>query len=252
MGASGGDGIPEADFSYMNIADSFDPNDKQVEPKGQTASGFLPGRSTLQYTIRFQNTGNDTTFVVNVVDSLTKNLDISTFKTIGSSHPFSFIASGTVNSPVLHWTFTNINLLPKSVSELKSQGFVTFSARMRTDLSQGARIENKARIFFDFNDPIITNKTLNVVKDDGIPFTSVKETILTPELRLYPNPAQNRLHLAAPNLNGQSWKMMDLTGRVVMQGTCSGSDVELDLSTLRKGLYFLRVGTYPVKRLVRE
>jgi len=252
MGASGGDGIPHADYSYMNIADSFDPNDKQVEPKGQTASGFLPARSTLQYTIRFQNTGNDTAFVVNVVDSLTKNLDITTFKIIGSSHPFSFLASGTVDSPVLHWTFSNINLLPKSVSELKSQGFVTFSARMRTDLAQGARIENKARIFFDFNDPIITNKTLNVVKDDGIPFTSVKETILTPELRLYPNPAQSRLHLSAPNLIGQSWKMMDLTGRVVLEGTCRGSDAEVDLSTLRKGLYFIRFGTYPVKRLVRE
>jgi hypothetical protein len=123
---------------------------------------------------------------------------------------------------------------------------------MKTDLGQGARIENKARIFFDFNDPIITNKTLNVVKDDGLPLTSVKEIIATPDLRLYPNPAQSRLHLSAPNLNGQSWKMMDLTGRIVMEGTCRGSDVELDLSTLRKGLYFIRVGAYPVKRMIRE
>ena len=57
-----GSGYDFVDTDCSEITGAFDPNDKQVYPKGYGTSAYIRRDQELDYTIRFQNTGNDTAF----------------------------------------------------------------------------------------------------------------------------------------------------------------------------------------------
>ena len=155
---------PEVSIQCLPIRDSYDPNDKQVLPSGNTVQHFIPTDAELQYQIRFQNTGTDTAYTVTVIDTLSDNLDIATLQVGAASHKYQFNVSGK-GKPVLTWTFNNINLPDSTKGKLKSNGFASFSIKAKTGLPAQTKIENYADIIFDFNDPVRTNTTFNVMYD---------------------------------------------------------------------------------------
>ena len=66
---------------------AYDPNDKIVSPQGiGDFGGILQDTPELEYTIRFQNTGNDTAFNVVIKDPLSPYLDWSSLEILGASH----------------------------------------------------------------------------------------------------------------------------------------------------------------------
>jgi hypothetical protein len=68
-------------------------------------------------------------------------------------------------------------------------------------------------------------------------------TDINPEslgLRLYPNPAKDRVTLESHSLTTGRYSIYDLIGKVVMQGNTSGSRTEISVSHLPKGLYLVR------------
>lgn len=142
------------DWETQIVRGSFDPNDKAVTP-----SGTIQRTDTLQYTIRFQNTGTDTAFNIRVVDSLNANLDIATFIPAGASHPYTYnLGQGTVE-----FAFNNILLPDSNVNEPGSHGFVKFKIRPLSTAGGGTAITNRAGIYFDFNAPVITNTVTNTI-----------------------------------------------------------------------------------------
>ncbi len=151
------------------IVDSYDPNDKTVMP----GEGFIEANKDIYYTIRFQNTGTASAIHVVVDDTLSANLDVTSFQIVSSSHPqimanYLFQSGGKTFAK---FTFYNINLAKKSTSELLSQGYVTFKISQKSDLTIGQQIRNKAYIYFDYNSAIITNETLHEIGapvSDGI------------------------------------------------------------------------------------
>jgi hypothetical protein len=71
-------GMPPHGFNFKDIHCSaiimaIDPNDKIATPAG--AGHDIPKDTTLDYMIRFQNTGNDTAFHVIIRDTLSSLLD---------------------------------------------------------------------------------------------------------------------------------------------------------------------------------
>jgi hypothetical protein len=155
---------PEVDEECLPIVDSFDPNDKLSFPVGTTAEKYTPTKAELDYSIRFQNTGTDVAYKVVVVDTLSEHLDITTLQIRGASHKYRFSVSGK-GQPVLTWAFDNIMLPDSTTNRLGSNGFVHFSIKPKKDLSAKTRIENFADIFFDYNEPVRTNTTLNTIYD---------------------------------------------------------------------------------------
>ncbi|WP_338814145.1 BspA family leucine-rich repeat surface protein [Bernardetia sp. Wsw4-3y2] len=146
------------------IVNSYDPNDKQVYPQG-ICDNKLTKRSDLPltYTIRFQNTGNAPALKVNIVDSLSNLLDRSSLKIVESSH--TMVVDTVANSNVITFRFDDINL-PDSTSNLEgSQGYVIFELDEIAAHSDTSRIENKSYIYFDTNEPIITNTVKNTIVD---------------------------------------------------------------------------------------
>ena len=196
---------PEVSIQCLPIRDSYDPNDKQVLPTGTTIQHFTPTDAELQYQIRFQNTGTDTAYTVTVIDTLSDNLDIATLQIGAASHKYQFNVSGK-GKPVLTWTFNNINLPDSTKDKLKSNGFISFSIKAKTGLVAQTKIENYADIIFDFNDPVRTNTTFNVMYD--VPPVVQAAVKLDEKTVFYPKPVIAGFSPAG-NFNGQQ---VTLTG----------------------------------------
>ncbi len=154
---------PSVDIDCQTIIGSFDPNDIQVFPKGISEQHYIEENTKLTYKIRFQNTGNDTAFRVMIVDTLPQGLEGATLNLGNSSHDYTFdIKFGNL----LVWTFDNILLPDSTTNEPESHGFVQYSIQLKEGLELGTKIENKADIYFDFNEPVATNRVFNTLTDD--------------------------------------------------------------------------------------
>ena len=81
-------GNPVEATDCQEIRNSYDPNDKQVFPKGVSAAGNIEPGTWLTYRLRFINKGNDTAYMVRIVDTLSNDLDLGSLQFGASSHPF--------------------------------------------------------------------------------------------------------------------------------------------------------------------
>jgi hypothetical protein len=135
---------------------SWDPNDKKVTPE----QCYYTADDIIEYTIRFQNTGNYPAQKVRIVDTLDYAvLDILSFQIIGSSHAYNWEFKG---SSILEITFHNIQLVDSTVSYVESQGFFKYQIRFKDNITALSESEMSAYIYFDNNQPVITNKPLAV------------------------------------------------------------------------------------------
>jgi hypothetical protein len=75
------------------------------------------------------------------------------------------------------WTFDNILLPDSNVNEPESHGYVKFTIELKDSIPQDTKIENFAGIYFDFNDPVITNTTF-VTRKDYYPESALKNSSL--------------------------------------------------------------------------
>ena len=155
-----------SDSSLAIISASMDPNDKQATPNLSVAE-VADDNHWVNYTIHFQNTGNDTAFSVVVTDTLDiSKLQISSVQLSGTSHDCKI----TQKDNVLYFEFLNINLPDKATDFAGSNGFVNFRVKPLTTLVSGNVIPNKAFIYFDYNSPIETN-TANTFINSTVPLT---------------------------------------------------------------------------------
>ncbi len=218
---------------------SYDPNDKQGMPIGYGPSHFIKPGTDLEYLIRFQNTGTDTAFNIVVRDTLSEWLDPATVQPGASSHAYRFDLTG---EGVVVFSFDDILLPDSNINEAASHGFVSFKIAQKPDLPLGADIFNQAAIYFDFNDPVLTNTTYHRI---GLNFVT---SIFAPDqpgasVRILPNPmsATARVELDGWT-SGQrvSISIVNSTGRLLRRETAVAPHFSLDASALPEGLYFLK------------
>jgi uncharacterized repeat protein (TIGR01451 family) len=217
------------------IVGPFDPNDKQVQPEGPITPEMIEQGQDLIYTIRFQNTGNYPAEDVRLLDTLSAQLDLNSFEVLSSSHPVSWRIE---QQRILEFYFKNIQLPDSTSDEPASHGFVKYKIRTRKDLPLGTKINNTAHIYFDFNRPITTNTTQNVVAE--LVLTHTPENIKP--LSIVPNPANQSVTLRWETAQGGTLELLNAAGKkVLQQKIASGSNSTLvTIDTLPEGLYFIR------------
>ncbi len=213
------------------IRGSYDPNDKLVYPES-LAPGYAEGTELL-YTVRFQNTGNDTAFTVVVKDTLQANLDPLSFRFISGTHPLVWSLN---ENGVITFTFANILLPDSNVNKPASNGQVTFAIQPKAGLGSGVSVENKAAIYFDFNAPIITNTATVKV---ALP-TSVRERNNFTS-KMYPNPAKNTTRVEWSESGKAYIALIDIAGRVIYQSATLNQYHDISLSRVNAGMYFVKV-----------
>ncbi len=238
------DADPVVDIFCAEITGSFDPNDKTGFPTGLTEQHFIQPNQQIQYAIRFQNTGNDTAFTVVVRDTLDTDLNIFTVTPGVASHPYTFRMYGP---RVLEWTFSNILLPDSNVNEVESHGFLTYHVEQNPNLPDGTQILNEADIYFDFNEPVITNQTLHTI-NRGSPFTvgiTPLANVAHSPLRIFPNPtaAAAVLEFTSPTAQKGTIIVRDVVGRTVFNhnfNASKGINV-LPLNVGKSGIFFVSV-----------
>lgn len=141
---------------------SYDPNDKQVFPN-YGGQGYIHNDTPLEYQIRFQNMGNDTAYTVKITDTLDQNLDMNSFQLLHASHQVS--CELDYLNRTIEFIFEEINLPDTLTNHLASFGFVKYKIMPNETLTVGDSILNTASIYFDYNDPIVTNTTINKIYD---------------------------------------------------------------------------------------
>ena len=234
-------GSPFVDRDCHELVASFDPNDKQAVPKGVFDEHFIKPNTSIDYLIRFQNTGTDTAFTVVLRDTLSPNTDPSSLHMGASSHPFTWNLSG---AGILTVTFDNILLPDSNVNEAASHGFVKFQIRQNPDLPDGVSIENRAGIYFDFNEPVLTNTVYHTVMRDFLPTvgTYTPAMLRYNTLAIAPNPASASVWADLRDEKAPEGMMTltDAFGRVVREWQASGPVVEIRREGLPSGVYNLR------------
>ncbi|MEO8068095.1 MAG: T9SS type A sorting domain-containing protein [Flavobacteriales bacterium] len=228
---------------YGEVVGSYDPNDKVVEPTGLLLSEVAAGER-VNYTVRFQNTGTFQATRVIVTDTLSSDLQWSTMQLVAASHAQNWY----IHDGVLHVIFDNINLPDSNANEPASHGFVKFSMKPVSTLMLGASVSNTANIYFDFNEPVITNAAVFSVNNNVLVSEVAAET-----LSLSPNPVSDVLNIALDKSAADlPLSVVDLTGRVVLTGSMNGPRAQLNVQALRAGSYQLRMGERMVGRFVKK
>ena len=148
------------------VRGSYDPNDKIESHGGSILKSEVDNGAFLQYTIRFQNTGNDSAFNVIIKDTLDPKLDWNSFRMLDASHNYQLTIT---DDNKCEWKFNNINLPDSNVNEKLSHGFVTFIVKIKSSEGVGSTISNRATIYFDYNLPIITNTEYTKVVANTLP-----------------------------------------------------------------------------------
>jgi uncharacterized repeat protein (TIGR01451 family) len=224
------------DTADQEITCSYDPNDKKVFPLGAGIDNEVLINEILNYTIRFQNTGNDTAFFVMLIDSLSLDFDLSSFEFLSSSHTVQV----SLNKNLLKFTFEDINLLCSSINEPESHGFVKFRIRPKSSLSLPRVISNSAQIYFDFNPYIETNVVFNTIVANLTNITSIPIETNSPEL--YPNPASDKINISLPDKN-KNWvlELYDGKGNLVLRRKLYETNSIISTEKLVQGIYLIRI-----------
>ena len=231
----------DSSIAIQTILCAYDPNDKMGNSSGEVQNGQSLLADPLEYTIRFQNTGNDTAFTVIIRDTLDAQLDWNSFEVTGASH-----AMETSLRPdgALEFLFEDIMLPDSNINEPASHGFVSYRIRVKDDLLSPVLIENTAYIYFDLNAAIVTNTTVNVLVDEFVGVYGPTGSKL--ELTAFPNPTSGEvfIHLDQPIHSEIQFQVFDARGVLLSNGEWPVGQIhQLSLADLPSGYYILRLNS---------
>lgn len=166
-------GNPFVNTLYKEVKGPFGSNIKTAIPQGLGESHLIEKDWRIDYTIEFQNTGTDAARNVYLRDTLSPFLDLSTFKFKGASHPVNV---QLLPNRELHFIFSNINLPDSTTNEPGSHGFVTFSIVPNENTLPLSLIKNRAGIYFDFNEPVITDYVYHTIRKPQV-ISTIKQDV---------------------------------------------------------------------------
>ena len=163
--------LPEDIYPTDNLVDFFPatqlmelPNEKAVHPD----TVFATQESVdLIYRIRFQNTGADTAFQVTIIDTLSTDLSTYSFEMLEASHPYRIELDGR-NRQAITWIFEDINLPNRNTNDEASKGHLIFKLTTDDELVVDQEIFNDATVYFDMEEPVMTNEAVTIVKKPTI------------------------------------------------------------------------------------
>ena len=222
------------DTLLAEVIGSFDPNDKQAVKDFYTVDEIADGVSQI-YTIRFQNTGTYPASFVRIVDTLSNYLNPATFELLAFSHPVSWSMEG---AGIVEFYFEDINLPDSTSNELESHGFVKFSIKPNDGVALGTEINNTAYIYFDYNEPVVTNTVITPVEFIDL----VQEYVADKPLLISPNPSFDHAFISLPEMIGDEGtiSIFSVKGeRLEVIQNFKGQHIKINISDYANGLYFI-------------
>jgi len=226
------------DYDYLTTLGSYDPNYKEVSPRGSGPLGFISqSDSVLEYVIHFQNIGNYYANNIVILDTLDSDLDWNSLRLGYSTHQHT---TEITSAGMLIMRFDNINLPSIVQDTVGSNGFAVYTIHLKPNLANGTQIKNSAGIYFDQNVPVITNTTLNTIQ-----ITGIEEQQIQLNYSLSPNPTNGILTIRfKENKNEYLVKVNNMLGQEiysVKHNPSEGINMNLDLSKFSDGMYIVQI-----------
>lgn len=223
-------------FCYR-VLNSYDPNEK-VGTLGVGTENIIAPETRIDYTVHFQNTGNDVAYNVHILDTLDDNLDLSTLYIEGSTHDMTY---DILEGNVLRFNFNGINLPDSNTNLAMSQGAVSYSIDHKSGISLGTMIENTAHIYFDFNAAIVTNTTVHTIDEIEIVDGIGENQQAARFARLYPNPTKDLLTIDLTNDLRAQLSIRTLVGQTVGTQSLNQGINTVDFSEMPSGIYLIEI-----------
>jgi uncharacterized repeat protein (TIGR01451 family) len=232
-------------YFTTTVASSYDPNFKEVSPKGTGPTGLISYTdSVLEYMVHFQNTGTWQAENVVVIDTLDDDLNWTSLRPEYMSAPCKVTLQQAGAKKVATFTFNNINLPTESSNPMGSNGMLTYTIHIKSGLALGTQFLNHASIYFDYNAPVMTNTTVNTL--GTVPsYVSNVSTGNYNSFVIYPNPASQSFNavINSDETTSANMSLADVTGKILMNKTIAvqkgQQTITTDASQLAPGIYFV-------------
>lgn len=228
----------------QTVVGSYDPND--ITCLEGTKISFIQAQKELHYIIRFQNTGTASAINVRVENTLDDKLDWNTFQLINSSHNDRVEIK---NGNKVSFFFDKINLPRSATNEPASHGFISYKIKPKANVVVGDIFANKADIFFDYNQPIVTNTELTEIV--AVLATNDYESNSI-EFSFYPLPISDILIIDSKN-EIVKIEIFNELGQKVLSNLNQNT---INVSSLSSGLYICRATdktyNYASKKVIKK
>ncbi len=229
------------------VKSSWDPNMISVSPSWLISAGTM-----LEYTVMFENDGNDTADNIHVMDTVSDYLDMSTLRMISATHNMNIAVMKQGGFNIVKFDFPNIKLLDSSHHNM-CQGMFKFNIKAKDGIADGIIIPNRVGIFFDDNEVVMTNTAQNII--GTTPSLSASELGKALHVELYPNPATDILTIKTENGAYTSFAISNSVGQILVQQPVNTTQMKVDVKMLTPGLYYVALkglnGT-TVKKFVKN
>lgn len=229
----------------QEVVNSFDPNDKKVLEGNEVEKAHK--NDYLHYVVRFQNTGSANAASVRVVDHLNDKLDWTTLKPMDASDDYRVELT---NENHVEFIFENIDLPFQSADEEESHGYISYKIKPKEDIAVGDVIEGNAAIYFDYNQPIITN----TVSTEIVKNLSVATAELSQDIQLYPNPTSGIVNLSVTKgMEISKVEVYDISGKRLQ---VQKNTKRINLENFSAGIYFVKIvdaeGAKTTKKVIKK
>ncbi len=221
--------------NLVNLSDTvrgaYDPNFIAVNPRCGD-----PGQE-MEYTIVFENTGNDTAHNIHVMDTLSAHLDPATIKIVAASSYMNMAKLNNGGITTLKFDMPNI-MLPDSSHHNLNHGMIVYKIRTKTGTASGTVIPNTVGIYFDYNPVVMTEPTNYTI---GCPELGVAGLTKNSTPTIYPNPTTDELTIKTANGSYSSLTISNSIGQVLLQQAISNTQTKVNVKVLPAGLYYVTI-----------
>lgn len=217
------------------VNSSYDPNMVEVTPTCIPAATNI---AQLQYTVHFENMGNDTAHNIYVLDTLSGLLDASSLEmVISSAEMYISTMKDLQGRTIVKFNFPNIKLLDSSYHGL-CNGMFVFKIKTKAGIAAGTQIPHRVGIYFDEN-PVVMTNTAYTTK--GCPTLSIQSLSAAdqPNVSIYPNPTTNELTIKMEDGAYNNYNITNTVGQDILTQQITGAQTKLNISTLPAGIYFI-------------
>ncbi|MFY0645105.1 MAG: T9SS type A sorting domain-containing protein [Bacteroidia bacterium] len=230
-----------------------------VNAKASTSGEYIPvDQAFMNYKIGFKNQGINNAVEVKIVDVLDEDI-VPSVKGMEYlySHScemlpvqYTILDNGKWQYKFI-WEYKDIDLSNNTGDE--SEGFLDFKIHMHPNtLERGGELCNDAEIFFSYkagsyNEPIYTNEVCsNIGGSVGVDPISISSMF-----EVSPVPADDVLNIVNNSGQDQEISLINNLGQTALTSFVStNTAVDLDISELSAGVYFVRTRDYLIQRIV--